>query len=331
MYNLLFTNAGRRGALLKNFKQSLGNRCKVIATDNWSVAPALFLADEYYLTPKVTDENYLSAILDICEKENIHAITSLIDPEIELLSQNRNLFLERGILPLCPSEKTANLCFDKYKMFLYLKEKGINTVSTFADLKEFMNAFNKNEIQFPVFIKPRTGSGSVGAQKVNTLEELEVLLSENKFNYIIQEYMDCEDFDADVYVDTVSNSAVAIFSKRKIETRIGGASKTISFKDSKLFSFISDIVGYFEFNGPIDMDFFYKDGLYYLSEINPRLGGAYLHAFGAGVDFPKLIVNNIEGNSNVPNIGNYDEGILMLMYDEVVITNIQNLKGDYHD
>lgn len=331
MYNILFTNAGRRGTLLKNFKQSIGKDGKVIATDNWSVAPALFLADKYYLTPKINEKHYLDSILEICEKEKIQVITSLIDPEISILAENRQLFLDRGIIPLCPSKATADLCFDKYKMFLYLKEQGIKTVSTYSDIDDFDIAFRKGDISFPVFVKPRTGSGSVGAQKVHSYEELKLLFLEDKFDYIIQEYMNCEDFDADVYVDTITNQAVSAFSKRKIETRIGGASKTISFKDKKLFKFIEEIVSKFEFYGPLDMDFFYKDGEYYLSEVNPRLGGAYLHAYGSGVDFPKLIANNVKGIANTPCFGEYEEGILMLMYDEVVITKVQDLKGDYND
>ena len=51
------------------------------------------------------------------------------------------------------------------------------------------------------------------------------------------------------------------------------------------------------------MDFWYKDGQYYLSEVNPRFGGAYLHAYGAGVDFFKLIQNNMEGKVNESIIG----------------------------
>lgn len=133
------------------------------------------------------------------------------------------------------------------------------------------------------------------------------------------------DCDADVYVDTISHRAVAAFSKRKIETRIGGASKTISFKDPKLFAFIQEVCDAFEFNGPLDMDFFIKDGEYYLSEINPRFGGAYLHAYGAGVDFIQLIVNNINGIENPVNIGNYDDDILMMMYDDVVIARATEL------
>ncbi len=76
------------------------------------------------------------------------------------------------------------------------------------------------------------------------------------------------------------------------------------------------------------MDFFIKDGEYYLSEINPRFGGAYLHAYGAGVDFIKLILNNIQGIENGENIGDYDEDIIMMMYDDVVITHKDQLMSD---
>ena len=117
-YNILCCNVGRRGRLMKDFRSYMANRGLVIATDNWSVAPALFLADKQYMVPKISSPDYISTVIDICKKENVKAITTFIDPEIELLSQNRDLFKDNGILPLCPSAKTANLCFDKYKMFL---------------------------------------------------------------------------------------------------------------------------------------------------------------------------------------------------------------------
>ena len=65
--------------------------------------------------------------------------------------------------------------------------------------------------------------------------------------------------------------------------------------------------------------FFYENGLYYLSEINPRFGGAYLHAYGAGVDFIKLILNNLKGIENASQIGNYEDNVVMMMYDSVVV------------
>ena len=75
------------------------------------------------------------------------------------------------------------------------------------------------------------------------------------------------------------------------------------------------------------MDFWYRDGQYYLSEVNPHFGGAYLHAYGAGVNFVPLIVNNMHGIENRENIGNYDDDVVMMMYDDVVVMPKSELAG----
>ena len=330
-YNILCCNVGRRGRLMLDFRRSLAGKGKVVGTDNWSVAPALFLADKMYVVPKIRERNYLETVLDICSREDIKAIATFIDPEIELLSAHREVFLSRGILPLCPSESTAQLCFDKYEMFKHLRDHGVRTVLTYRDLASFKEGLEKGEIAFPVFVKPVSGSGSVGARRVDDMPALEELFKEGAYDYIIQELMREGDCDADVYVDCISHEVVSVFSKRKIETRIGGASKTVSFKDPALFDFVREVCSVLELSGPCDMDFFLKDGRYCLSEINPRFGGAYLHAYGAGVDFMKYILRNIDGLANEPEIGCYDEGVLMLMYDDVVITRESELLRDYHE
>ncbi len=324
MNNIMFCSCGRRAQLLKFLKQSLGNSCNIIAVDLQDTAPALYAADKSFLVPRIDSPEYLDIIRNIAKENNVKAITTLIDPEIELLAKNRNLFEEDNILVLAPTETTAHYCFDKFEMFKFLTSKNIRTVLTYDTLENFRKGYEAYEIEFPVFIKPRTGSGSVGIHKCNTMEELESYIEEGKFNYIIQEFMTNGDCDADVYVDCISHNPVAAFSKKKLETKIGGASKTISFKDPKLFDFINEICNVLEFNGPIDMDFWYKNGEYYLSEINPRFGGAYLHAFGAGVDFFKLIQNNMEGKVNKSIIGEYKENILMMMYDSVMIIDKNN-------
>mgnify|MGYP004487803595 FL=1 len=316
--NYLMCSVGRRGELLKDFRKTIPAESKLVATDNSKYAPALYFADKRYIVPKISDPKYIDCLIDICVKERINAITTFIDPEIQLLSENRDKFKAINVEVLAPFKNTADLCFDKYKMFKYLKTKGISTVETWGTIEDFDKAFSDKKIDFPVFVKPRTGSGSVGARKIYSYDDLKSAIR-NDPSLIIQEYMCCTDLDADVYIDTISHEAVSAFSKKKIETRIGGASKTVSFKDPELFEFIQKIVSVLEFNGPVDMDFFCRDGVYYLSEVNPRFGGAYLHAYGAGVDFIKLIENNLNGIVNKPVFGNYDEGVVMMMYDSVVI------------
>lgn len=322
--NYLMCSVGRRGELLKDFRNSMEKNSTLIATDNSPYAPAIYLADKQYLVPLINSPEYIDTLIDICKKEEINAVTTFIDPEIMLLAKNREKFEKIGVEVLAPYEETAKLCFDKYEMFKYLKSKGVPTVMTWQTFEEFKVDFDDGKVEFPVFVKPRTGSGSVGAKKILDIESLKLAFEQDE-SLIVQEFMDCQDLDADVYIDIKSHKPVAIFSKKKISTTIGGANKTISFKDEKLFDFIKNALKHFKFNGPIDMDFFCKDGNYYLSEVNPRFGGAYLHAYGAGVDFIKLIENNLKGNINEENIGDYEEGVVMMMYDSVVIKKSDDL------
>ena len=305
--NILFCSAGRRVELLKDFRKSMDKGDRIIAADLSNLAPALYVADTYYLVPRIDDPAYLDRILDICRKEKINAVTTLIDPEIELLAKNRARFEEIGVEVLAPYTETSELCFDKFKMYQYLTAHGVPTTETWGDYASAMEAVESGSLAFPVFVKPRTGSGSVGARKVQDAETLKALCDADS-SLIVQRLMQ-GDLDADVYIDTISHKAVSAFSKRKLETKIGGASKTISFKDENLFEFIRRITELLKFNGPVDMDFFYQDGTYYLSEVNPRFGGAYLHAYGAGVDFIKLIKNNLDGIENAPLNALYRLGI----------------------
>ena len=320
--NILFCSAGRRAELLKDFRNSMSPGSKIVATDMSPYAPAIYFSDRHYLVPGIKDPAYLDTILDICIKEQIQAITTLIDPEIEILARNREKFEALGITVLAPMPATAALCFDKYELFRFLKERGIPTPDTCGTIEEAEAALQNGRLSLPLFVKPRTGSGSVGARRVDTLEELQEAFAADP-GLIAQELMAGSDMDADVYVDTLSREPVAIFTKRKLETKIGGASKTVSFKDPAAFVFVQEALKHFDFCGPIDVDLFYRDGQYYLSEINPRFGGAYLHAYGAGVDFVKMIENNVNGLANVPSFGDYEENVVMMMYDSVVIEKIE--------
>ena len=99
---ILFCSCGRRGRLLQNAQQSIGDKCSILATDNDATAPALALATKEYIVLRIDAPDYVDTIIKICTENNVKAVTTLIDPEIEVLSRNRERFLEAGILPLFP-------------------------------------------------------------------------------------------------------------------------------------------------------------------------------------------------------------------------------------
>ena len=65
------------------------------------------------------------------------------------------------------------------------------------------------------------------------------------------------------------------------------------------------------------MDIFKVDDEYYISEVNPRFGGGYPHAYECGINIPKMIIENVIRNENEDVIGEYEKGIYMMKYNEL--------------
>ena len=162
------------------------------------------------------------------------------------------------------------------------------------------------------------GSASININKVNSKEEIDVLF-DTYDDLIIQEFMDGQEIGADVYIDPISKKVVSIFTKEKIKMRAGETDKARSFKDVRLFDLITSVVEKIGYEYMIDMDIFNVNGEYYISEINPRFGGGYPHAYECGVNFPKYIINSMNKIENKSEIGNYDENIYMMKYNELKI------------
>lgn len=316
--NILIASAGTRNKVVQYFKREFKDLGNVVATDASELAPAIYDADKYYIVPKIDDPNYIDNLLDICKKENIDCILSLIDPELSLIAKNKDKFEAIGVTPLVSSYEATELAFDKYEMFKYLDKHGYKAAKTYVDKEEFYKDLEKGTISFPVFVKPVKGSASINISKVTTKEEVELLFSLYD-DLIIQEFLDGQEIGADVYIDPISNKVVSIFTKEKIKMRAGETDKARSFKDEKLFALIKKLVEEVGYTYMIDMDIFRIGNEYYISEINPRFGGGYPHAYECGVNFPRLIINSINETENENAIGQYDENVYMMKYNEVAI------------
>ena len=316
--NILITSVGTRNKIVQYFKNEVGNSGKIIATDMSELAPAIYEADKFYIVPAMSDPKYLDIILDICKKEKVDALFTLIDPEISLIAKNKTRFLDIGTIPLVSEYEQVELAFDKYKMFCYLKENGFKTARSYVDKNEFYTDLNEGKINFPVFVKPVKGSASINISKVKSKKEID-LLFDLYDNLIIQEFLNGQEIGADVYIDPISKKVVSIFTKEKIKMRAGETDKARSFKDKELFELISRLIEKIGYQYMIDMDIFKIDNDYYISEINPRFGGGYPHAYESGVKFTKFVINSINNVENQSHIGEYEENIYMMKYNEIMI------------
>lgn len=323
MKNILILNSGTRNKLISYFLNECKGKCEVIVTDNYDLAPTLYIADKFYLTKRYYEEGYVDEIVEICKENNVGLVVSLIDPELTLLSENKDKFDAAGVLLNTSTPDIIERCFDKYQTYEFLKENGFNYIKTYNNLEVCKQALKNSEVSFPLFAKPYNGSGSLHIEKIENMEQLENYCAKYG-DYLIQEYMGGYEIGVDVYVDLISKEPINLFTKKKLKMRAGETDKSVSFKNEKLKNMIIEFVQKMGLLGANDIDVFEKDGEFYISEINPRFGGGYLHAYECGVNFPQYLINNMNGIVNSPSFDQYEENVYMMKYFDVKIEKLED-------
>lgn len=315
--NILFTCAGRRTYLLKYFKENMSPEDKIVATDMQLTAPALQAADIKLQVPPVYDPKYIDITLDICKKHKIDALLSLNDLELPILAENKARFEELGVNVIVSDSNVIDICFDKYKTAQWVESIGLNAPKTYVTLVSAKEALSKGEIAFPLFMKPRWGSGSIGLETIEDMEKLEIyyniLMKKIKKtilatasvgdDYImIQEKLTGNEFGLDVMNDLEGNN-VAVSVKKKLAMRAGETDKAITVDLPEVREMGAAIGRNLKHIGNLDVDIMQRaDGDYCVLELNPRFGGGYPFSYEAGVNMPKAILQWLKGEKVDPAI-----------------------------
>ena len=327
--NILFTCAGRRTYLLKYFKENMEAEDKVVATDMQLSAPALQVADVKIQVPAVYDPKYIDITLEICKEQKIDALLSLNDLELPILAENKSRFEEIGVKLIVSDLSVINIAFDKYKTAQWVESLGLKSPKSYVKLSDVKKALETGDLHFPLFMKPRWGSGSIGLETVADMEELDIYyhLLTKKIKktilatasvgdeyIIIQEKLTGKEFGLDVMNDLEGNH-VAVSVKQKLAMRAGETDKAVTV-DLPEVREIGKVIGTaLKHIGNLDVDVMQNEkGDYCVLELNPRFGGGFPFSYEAGVNMPKAIIEWVKGN-------NVDASILQPEYGRMFAKN----------
>jgi len=304
--NVLLTCAGRRNYLVHYFRAALGGRGRVLAADLSMAAPAMADADEAFLVPPVSDPGYVDAIVAICRAHQVRLVVSLNDLELPVLARARHRFTEHGIVPVVSAPHIIDLCFDKLRTATFLKSIGLRTPKTYTTLESAQCAIHEGTLHYPLVLKPRWGTASIGITFAADPEELmlgyrllwrqlqrtilaDVGDADSERSIIIQEQLFGEEYGLDV-VNDLDGRYVATFARQKLSMRAGETDRAVTVADERLRE-IGEIIGRgLGHVGNLDCDVFIgHDGISVL-ELNPRFGGGYPFSHAAGVDLPAALL-----------------------------------------
>ena len=314
--NILFLNAGRRCELIQAFKNVLSHfpgGGLVFGSDITPLAPALSFVDKKIIFPHCSSEDFKPNLVAFCLENEIELIIPTIDPDLLALNVIREELCAE--LPntkvLLPNDHVVNVASNKVKTKEVLSELGFRTPKSID--------VGNRDIDFPVFVKPTSGSAGIGARKVSNHEELLGYL-ETLDEPIVEEYVEGPEFTVDVFCNNESKALMAVPRKR-LAARGGEVTKGVVQRNEKLEALASDIADKLGCDSPVTIQFIEDGNDYVPIEINARLGGGLPLTIAAGANWPLWILNMVR-DKPFESDHKITDRLMMSRYDQSVFLNL---------
>jgi carbamoyl-phosphate synthase large subunit len=313
---VLMTSIGRRVSLVKLFRDTFPG-VWIAGGDCLVTAPALECTDKAFALPYNIDDRYMETVLNICIKEKIDIAIPLIDPELLWYAKYKMAFQKRGVVLMISNQEAVSTAVDKLKTYQYFYGQTLFRMPFTSLLSEYKSqSFTSHK----VILKPRDGSGGAGIYSIDkeNVSGLASLLSLDGTRYIVQEYVL---FDMEVTVDVFASSGktIELCQRKRLKVRGGEVEQAVTIKDDFITKITSAVVSALNFSGVINLQIMVSGGIYYLGEINARLGGGFPLSHHAGARLLEHIQPWV-AKKTLPlyETKRYKEAYYMLRYDEAL-------------
>jgi carbamoyl-phosphate synthase large subunit len=317
-FTVMLSAAGRRVALLEILRESVaqaGLMPRILSTDITRKSAAFHLGNICRLVPPYRQLGCLEFLLGMCAELEVKLVVPTIDPELPFYAEHRQRFGDVGTTVLISSPEAICICNDKQATHDWLVKSGFPTVRQ-TDPRAILA--DPGDWKFPLFIKPRGGSASIGARVVASLDELRITTA--KDDYIVQQIAPGNEYTVDLFIDRSGSCRCAV-PRLRIETRGGEVSKGMTARCTPVEDLARRIAESLPGAwGVINTQIFYdsSSGAINVIEINPRFGGGFPLSHQAGATMARWVVEEVAGLPLTARNDQWTDGLVMLRYDEAV-------------
>lgn len=284
MYNIAVSGVG--GGVGQGILKSLeGLGYNLIALDGEVLAAGLYAAPTSYVIPYASHPNYISTLLEICEKEKISILFPGLDAELMPLSLNKEAFAKIGTTVIVSSSAVVKISDDKQQTYDELTKAGVIIPYT-APLAEA----NLSALSFPVIIKQKVGGArSKNVYIIKDKEQWEAVLNTivDKNDFIVMDYIEGDEYTCGTI--NLQDTCKGVIVMRRI-LRDGDTHKCFSEINPTIESAVRKVVESIKPFGACNVQLRVKNGIPYVFEINARCSGTTASRTLCGFNEPKMIV-----------------------------------------
>lgn len=246
----------------------------VVAVDSDRYASGFAVADFSEVVPKAVEPGFVQSIQKIVEKYNIDYVFPFIEFGQKQLMEVKANFGSDLI--------AGALCKDKCEFYKKCKEVGLPVPKTYL-LSEY-----REQLSFPVYVKPRAGDGSKENYKIENKDELlgvRYLYQKRKDGFLVQEFLNGQHWAADVVVE--DGEVVTVVTRKTL-----GKVYQIEVVDKKsLKDFCVLVQSKLKINKIFNIEVFeVEKDKFVINEINARAGGNCIASCLAGCDIISYLI-----------------------------------------
>ena len=318
---VLVTGAGGPAAVsvIKSLRTDPSVRLVAADMDAWAAGLYLLPPDARTLIPAGLDPDFVPVVLARCVALGVDVLIPTVDAEMRPLASARGEFAAAGIELMLAPARALDLTLDK----LALASCCASHVLV-PRTEPFDAALDPAAWDYPVVVKPRTGSGSRDISVVMSRQELAGMA--RSADFIVQEYLPGEEYSIDVLADAAGHVIASVPRVRaRVNSGVSVAGRTMH--DPALEHFgaaVATVTGLtYIANVQARRD---AAGRPALLEVNPRAPGALPLTMASGVDMPRLALDSLRGRP-VPRHVDFHETAMVRFLEErfVDLSEVQKL------
>jgi carbamoyl-phosphate synthase large subunit len=287
---VMVTGAGGPAAVSVMKSLSADASVSLIAADMDPWAAGLYLVppEARTLVPAGADPHYADATLARCAALGVDVLIPTCDAELRPLGRARDEFRRAGVELLLAPDAALEVCLDK----LALAERCAGHLPV-PRTERLDKVADPGSWDYPVMVKPRTGSGSRGISVAASSQEL--LRLEPSPDFLVQDYLPGAEYSIDVLADATGHVVAAVPRVReRVDSGVSVAGRTVH--DAELERLGTDVAVATGLTFVANVQF-RRDaaGRPALLEVNPRFPGAMPLTVASGVDMPLMALDSLRG------------------------------------
>jgi carbamoyl-phosphate synthase large subunit len=270
-------------------------------------ATAAFV-DEFVALPPAQAPDFARRCFDAAKRLEIDLLVPLIvESEFIPLGDARELFDSIGCRLALPARDITLRTGDKLEFASFLREIGVPGPAT-APYHPAMDIS-----RFPVYLKPRRGSGSVGTARIESAHSLHEA-ARGRSDLIVQEAVDGTEFTVDCFA-SAPGRVVAAVPRERIAIKAGVSVKGRTYRHPLIERIAGSVVEKSGLQGPANVQGMLRgEDAFCIIEMNPRFSGTLALTTAAGINFVSLLIDSIEGTP-IPDLrGRHEDGLAMMRY-----------------